>query len=186
MTDKRGSGRIEKNHGGVAPVRRFRSCCSCTGDSTFVKGRGLTGYLRSSRSSALALGTSLLILGTILLIDGWTALWQAERRDHRAARESAGSGLGAAPSPERATARHAAVPGGDTDTSRRPRRASPDAGASRSPRQRNAPDARKTVYKDARVCRFCGRAFGVTLRLKVYPPADRKKREHVVALLAQN
>ena len=53
------------------------------------------------------------------------------------------------------------------------------------PSTKRCPGCAKDVYKDARVCRFCGRAFGVTLRLKVYPPEDGEKRERVVALLAK-
>jgi ribosomal protein L37E len=133
---------------------------------------------------SLVLGTSLLILGTILLVDGWTARWQMEMKSHRAARESAGSGLGAAPSAGDAPARHAAVPGGDTGGPGA-RAEIPGRPSLEEPATKKCPGCGKAVYKDARVCRFCGRAFGVTLRLKVYPPQEKKKREEVVGLLAK-
>lgn len=132
---------------------------------------------------SLVLGTTVLLLGVILLIDGWTARWQSETKNRRAARESAASGLGAA-SPGSETKLPADVPG--TDLSRPAfRGAIPGRKSLEEPATKRCPGCAKDVYKDARVCRYCGRAFGVTLRLKIYPPQDSQRRERVVGLLAK-
>jgi hypothetical protein len=132
---------------------------------------------------SLVLGASVLIVGTLLLFDGWTARWQTEMKVHRASRESDASGLGAESPASDTAPRPGAAPQGDGDSSGA-RGEIPGRKSLEEPATKKCPGCGKSVYKDARVCRFCGRAFSVTLRLKVYPPQDRKQREQVVALLA--
>ncbi len=131
---------------------------------------------------SLVLGATALVLGTILLIDGWTARWQKEQKDGEATRRSVTSRPDAASS-EKDTEPPAAAPAGDR-AYRAGRGTIPGRGSLEAPATKKCPRCAKDVYKDARVCRYCGHAFSVTLRLKVYPPQDRKKREEVVGLLA--
>ncbi|MBN2225288.1 MAG: hypothetical protein JW765_11465 [Deltaproteobacteria bacterium] len=131
-----------------------------------------------------ALGAAALILGTLLLIDGWTARWQEELRNRQETGGSTDSGPGALPREEDTSSYPAYAPIGDR---RRfaARGTIPGRKSLEEPATKKCPGCGKDVYKDARVCRYCGHAFGVTLRLKVYPPQDKQKREHVVGLLAK-
>ncbi len=129
---------------------------------------------------SVIIGAAAIFIGAILLIDGWTARWQAETNNGRENRRSASSRFDAALSERDAVP----VPGNDR-THSGARGAIPGRRSLEEPSTKKCPGCAKDVYKEARVCRFCGRAFGVTLRLKVYPPEDKKQRERVVSLLAK-
>jgi hypothetical protein len=132
---------------------------------------------------SVVIGAAAIFIGAILLIDGRTARWQAETKNGHENRRSASSRFDSGLS-ERDADPAAAPPGGDRAHSGA-RGTIPGRRSLEEPSTKKCPGCAKDVYKDARVCRFCGHAFGVTLRLKVYPPEDGKQREHVVTLLAK-
>lgn len=129
---------------------------------------------------SVVIGAAAIFIGAILLIDGWTARWQAETKNGHENRRSASSRFDSGLSERDA----APAPGEDRAHSGA-RGAIPGRRSLEEPSTKKCPGCAKDVYKDARVCRFCGRAFGVTLRLKISPPEDKKQREHVVTLLAK-
>ncbi|MBN1572731.1 MAG: zinc ribbon domain-containing protein [Deltaproteobacteria bacterium] len=53
------------------------------------------------------------------------------------------------------------------------------------PKEKTCPNCKKRIYKDAKVCRFCGHEFAVTYILKVYGPKDRKKFKLLVKRLSE-
>ena len=61
----------------------------------------------------------------------------------------------------------------------------PDKDALEEPAKKPCPACKKGVYKDARVCRFCGHEFDVTYRLKVYGPKDRERYDFLVEELTK-
>jgi hypothetical protein len=129
---------------------------------------------------SVVVGAAAIFIGAILLIDGWTARWQTETKNGRDNRRSASSRFDSGLSEGDA----APAPGEDRAQSVA-RGAIPGRRSLEEPSTKKCPGCAKDVYKEARVCRFCGHAFGVTLRLKVYPPEDGKLKEHVVTLLAK-
>jgi hypothetical protein len=154
----------------------------------FAGGLNIFDSLRAGRTPdplpliSLALGVVALGLGTILLIDGWTVRWQTEKGNGRETQPPDASRMNAS-SPEKDTAPAAAAPGSDRASSAG-RGTIPGRGSLEAPATKKCPACAKDVYKDARVCRYCGRAFSVTLRLKVYPPEDEAKRNEVIRILA--
>jgi ribosomal protein L37E len=158
------------------------------GGFNIVKTPAIDGIPPLVPLACLVIGGVVLILGVLLLVDGWTARWQIEMQDRQDGRESAVSRMGGEP-PERDSAHAPAAPA-------RAERGRPDhdhisdatpipgRDSLEEPTTKKCPGCGKSVYKDARVCRYCGRAFTATLRLKVYPPQEKDKREHVVELLA--
>ena len=48
------------------------------------------------------------------------------------------------------------------------------------PKKKVCPNCNKGIYKDARVCRFCGHEFPVTYILKVFGPEDKQKFDLLV------
>jgi len=117
------------------------------------------------------LGIAALIPGLLLIIDGITARRQTKTGYQGLPKPPT------APRPAAATVQGKATPATAGEI--------PERHALEEPATKSCPGCKKAVYKEARVCRFCGHAFGVTLRLKVYPPQDKKLYEHVVAILSQ-
>jgi hypothetical protein len=128
------------------------------------------------------LGTAALLLGMILLIDGWTARWQAEQRAHESAQPSIVPGTA-----ESRTERDAGPGLAGRDDRGRPaaRGGFPGRKSLEEPATKRCPGCAKDVYKDARVCRYCGHAFAVTFRLKVYAPKEKDRHDHLVRLLGK-
>jgi ribosomal protein L37E len=124
----------------------------------------------------LAIGSVVALVGFILVIDGRTAAWQMGQRRSESVRRSVASGVGAA----------LATQGTPSDAHGRPGgvRAIPGRRELEEPSTKRCPACGKDVYKEARVCRFCGHGFSVTLRLKVYPPTDETQKKRLVVLLA--
>jgi hypothetical protein len=133
---------------------------------------------------SVVIGAAVLIIGAILLIDGWTARWQAETKNGPESQRPAPSRFDAALSERDAELPAAASPG-DSRTRSGTRGTIPGPRSLEKPSAKKCPGCAKDVYKDARVCRFCGHAFGMSLRLKVYPPQDAGLRERVVSLLSK-
>lgn len=48
------------------------------------------------------------------------------------------------------------------------------------PKKKVCPQCKKGIYKDAKVCRFCGHEFPVTYILKVFGPEDKQKFDLLV------
>ncbi len=92
---------------------------------------------------SVIVGAAAIFIGAILLIDGWTARWQAETNNGRENRRSASSRFDAASSERR---RRAGVsPGGDRDTFGRPR------GHPRTPQSRRALDEEMPRLRERRL-----------------------------------
>ena len=53
------------------------------------------------------------------------------------------------------------------------------------PSKKECPGCHKYVFKDSRVCRFCGHSFPITYILKIYRHEDPEKNEHLVGLLSK-
>jgi hypothetical protein len=159
----------------------------------FAGGLNVFDRLRAGRTPEplplvlFVLGAAALVIGAILLIDGWTARWQAEMKNRGDIPQSLPPSRFDAALSENDAAPPAASPGDRGAHSGYSGAPGPIPGrrSLEQPATKTCPACAKAVYKDARVCRFCGHAFGVSLRLKVYPPEDTKLRERVVALLAK-
>ncbi len=128
------------------------------------------------------LGTAALLFGMLLLIDGWTARWQAEQRAHESAQSSILPRSNDAP---RERDIDSASVGREDRGRQAPRGRLPGKRSLEEPAAKRCPGCAKDVYKDARVCRYCGHAFVVTFRLKVYPPKEKDRHDYLVRLLGK-
>jgi len=53
------------------------------------------------------------------------------------------------------------------------------------PSKKECPECHKYVFKDSRVCRFCGHSFPITYILKIFKHDDPARNEHLTALLSK-
>ena len=53
------------------------------------------------------------------------------------------------------------------------------------PSKKECPACHKYVFKDARVCRFCGHSFPITYILKIHRHEDAEKNEYLMGLLSK-
>jgi hypothetical protein len=119
----------------------------------------LTDFETSLTPSALIMGIACAILGFVLYIDGRT-IQKQEKTNKR----------------EMASIGH----------TRPSKNAIPEKQSLEVPAKKRCPACKKYVYKDARVCRFCGNQFAVSYRLKVYRPPSEQNRRFLVETLSKH
>lgn len=115
----------------------------------------IEGFVNSFAAPSLLVGVFLIIFGFLLYIDGRTLQKQRYRKKTRG------------------------------DHPKKPEGELPEKNSLEEPAKKTCPACKKGVYKDARVCRFCGHQFDVTYRLKVYRPEDNERYVFLVDQLTK-
>ncbi len=123
----------------------------------------LEQFLKSYRLVVLLLGIVFTIFGLVLYIDGRTILQQRKMN------------VGA---DRRREVRH---PQKFHDI---PHHKIPETKDLEEPKKKECPECKKHIYKDAKVCRFCGHEFKVTYILKVFAPEDKERFDLLVKKLS--
>ena len=114
----------------------------------------LEQFLKSYRLVVLPIGIIFAILGFILYIDGRTILQQRKMK------------VG---TDRRREVRHL------QKFQDIPNHKIPETKDLEEPKKKECPKCKKHIYKDAKVCRFCGHEFKVTYILKVFAPEDKER-----------
>ncbi len=123
----------------------------------------LSQFLNSFRLPALLIGSLFTIFGLVLYVDGRTIQRQKRMRDRDAHRRRTAHNQG-----------HHDLTADEI----------PNESDLEVPKEKVCPKCKKKIYKDARVCRFCGHEFAVTYILKVFGPEDKKKFDLLVDKLS--
>ena len=123
----------------------------------------LEQFLKSYRLAVLPIGIIFVILGFVLYMDGRTILQQRKMK------------LGSDRSRE---VRHLQKYHDIEDHK------IPETKDLEEPKKKKCPKCKKYIYKDAKVCRFCGHEFAVTYILKVFTPEDKERSALLVKKLS--
>jgi len=137
--------------------------------------RGWTdgGLVDGISLAILLLGLFFIFVGLMLIMDGHTIARQGESSPYRHIESSPRTHAAHTPHPEPSHARPPAFPEENDEMDME------------EPSKKECPGCHKYVFKDSRVCRFCGHSFPVTYILKIFPHEDIEKNEHLVGLLAR-
>jgi len=139
----------------------------------------VTGGLVDGVSVAiLLLGLFFAFTGIMLFMDGRTIAKQGDTPPY----------YHADPQPRAHTSpSHPPHPAGESHAHRPP--AFPDQNDDEmdieEPSKKECPGCHKYVFKDSRVCRFCGHSFPITYILKIFRHKDPEKNKHLTALMAK-
>lgn len=123
----------------------------------------------------LLLGLFLIFVGLMLIMDGHTIARQGETSPYRHRDSSPRTETHSAHTPHPVSS-HAHPPAFPEES---------DEMDMEEPSKKECPECRKYVFKDSRVCRFCGHSFPVTHILKIHPHEDPEKNERLVELLSK-
>ncbi|MBN1881256.1 MAG: hypothetical protein JW885_03700 [Deltaproteobacteria bacterium] len=134
----------------------------------------VVGGLVDGVSVALSLlGLFFIFVGLMLVMDGHTIARRGEASPHRRDETPPHTHTPHPPHPTHSHDRPPAFP-----------EEADDEMAVEEPTKKECPACHKYVFKDARVCRFCGHSFPITYILKIHRHEDLEKNEHLIKLLA--